>query len=56
MSAPIDPAVLRRLDAKQAAFLLWQARWAATARPAQIPPADFTESGFMAGRGDNAPP
>ena len=51
MSAPIDPAVLRKLDAKQAAFLMWQARWAATARPNQIPPDDFTECGFMAGRG-----
>ncbi len=51
MSATFDPAVLRKLDTKQAAFLMWQAKWAATARPSQIPPASFTECGYMAGRG-----
>jgi predicted phage terminase large subunit-like protein len=47
----IDPEILRHLDERQAAFLLWQARWAQTARPSQIPPTDFTECGYMAGRG-----
>ena len=51
VSATFDPAVLRKLDTKQAAFLMWQARWAATARASQIPPASFTECGYMAGRG-----
>ena len=51
MSATFDPAVLRKLDTKQAAFLMWQARWAATARASQIPPTSFTECGYMAGRG-----
>ena len=51
VSATFDPAVLRKLDTKQAAFLMWQARWAATARASQIPPEDFTECGYMAGRG-----
>jgi predicted phage terminase large subunit-like protein len=43
------------MDARQAAFLLWQRDWAATARPAQIPdliaPDGFVECGYMAGRG-----
>jgi predicted phage terminase large subunit-like protein len=43
------------MDARQAAFLLWQRDWAATARPSQIPdliaPDGFVECGFMAGRG-----
>ena len=47
----IDPAVLGQLDERQAAFLLWQARWRATARDQQIPPDDFTECGYLAGRG-----
>jgi predicted phage terminase large subunit-like protein len=43
------------MDARQAAFLLWQRDWAATARSAQIPdlvaPDGFVECGYMAGRG-----
>jgi predicted phage terminase large subunit-like protein len=43
------------MDARQAAFLLWQRDWAATARPSQIPdliaPEGFVECGYMAGRG-----
>ena len=52
MNAPFIPPVM---DARQAAFLLWQRDWAATARPAQIPdliaPDGFVECGYMAGRG-----
>lgn len=34
------------------AFLAWQTRWAATARPEQLPPeTDWTEFGALAGRG-----
>ena len=29
----------------------WQVRWAKMARPEQIPAADFSEYGYMAGRG-----
>jgi len=47
----VDPALLAQLDEKQAAFLLWQARWRATARDQQIPPDDFQECGYLAGRG-----
>jgi predicted phage terminase large subunit-like protein len=32
-------------------YIDWQARWSQTARPNQIPQADFSEYGFMAGRG-----
>ena len=43
------------MDARQAAFLLWQRDWAQTARANQIPelvaPGGFVEMGFMAGRG-----
>jgi predicted phage terminase large subunit-like protein len=52
VNAPFIPPVM---DARQAAFLLWQRDWAATARPAQIPdliaPDGFVECGYMAGRG-----
>jgi predicted phage terminase large subunit-like protein len=47
----VDVSVLQHLDARQAAFVLWQKRWAQTARPSQIPPADFVECGYLAGRG-----
>jgi len=52
VNAPFIPP---KMDARQAAFLLWQRDWAATARPNQIPdlvaPDGFVEMGFMAGRG-----
>jgi predicted phage terminase large subunit-like protein len=51
----VDTAILSQLNPQQAAFLLWQKRWASTARPNQIPemvaPTGFVEMGFMAGRG-----
>ncbi len=51
----VDTAILSQLNPQQAAFLLWQNRWASTARPNQIPelvsPTGFVEMGFMAGRG-----
>ena len=42
---------LQSIDDKQAAFLQWQTRWADTARPQQIPAEDFSECGYLAGRG-----
>jgi predicted phage terminase large subunit-like protein len=43
---------LSQLPEEQLRYLLWQARWVATARPNQILPAgDWTQAGFMAGRG-----
>lgn len=44
-------STLPPLDQKQAAFLLWQQRWRSTARDKQIPPFDFQECGYLAGRG-----
>lgn len=51
MTPKVTAGLLTKLTPQQTAFLLWQARWAATARPNQIPPEDFTECGYMAGRG-----
>jgi predicted phage terminase large subunit-like protein len=43
---------LNRLSERQRAFIAWQSRWLATARPDQIvPEGDWTEIGFLAGRG-----
>lgn len=56
----VDASVLSRLSEKQARFLVWQKRWGETARPNQVPevaaqlqgkPAQFTECGYLAGRG-----
>jgi predicted phage terminase large subunit-like protein len=44
--------ILDRLSERQRAFVAWQSRWLATARPDQIvPETDWTEIGFLAGRG-----
>jgi len=49
--AQIDD-LLPRLSPEQLAYVDWQMRWTQTARPNQIPPeGDWTECGFMAGRG-----
>jgi len=51
-TAPADlEEAIQSLDEKQASFLQWQGRWADTARPQQIPPNDFAECGYLAGRG-----
>ena len=43
---------LAALGAVERAFLAWQTRWVATARPEQVPPDDgWTECGVLAGRG-----
>lgn len=48
----IDEAALARLSKEDLAFLAWQCRWVATARPEQIPPEDgWSEMGYCAGRG-----
>jgi phage terminase large subunit-like protein len=51
----VDTAILSQLNPQQAAFLLWQNRWASTARANQIPelvaPTGFVEMGYLAGRG-----
>jgi len=51
----VDTAILSQLNPQQAAFLLWQNRWAQTARANQIPelvaPKGFVECGYLAGRG-----
>lgn len=45
-------AALAALPADQLAFLQWQQRWVATARPQQLPPeSGWSECGFLAGRG-----
>lgn len=45
-------AMLLKLDRPNLAYLDWQSRWLATARPDQIPPEDgWDELGYMAGRG-----
>lgn len=45
-------AALEALSAEDRAFLAWQSRWLATARPEQVPPeGDWTEIGVLAGRG-----
>lgn len=51
MNAPLEDVLVAMSDADRA-FLAWQARWLATARPQQIPPEDgWTEFGALAGRG-----
>ena len=48
----IDEAEIAKWSAEDIAYVLWQAKWAGTARPNQLPPeADWLEAGFMAGRG-----
>ena len=45
-------ALIEHMAPEDIAFLQWQVRWMQTARPNQIPPeGDWTEAGFMAGRG-----
>ena len=44
--------LIQHMSPEDIAFLQWQVRWMQTARPNQIPPeGDWTEAGFMAGRG-----
>lgn len=51
MNVPLEDVLVSLSDADRA-FLAWQTRWLATARPQQIPPEDgWTEFGAMAGRG-----
>jgi len=47
----IDLSLVRKLPPEKKVYIDWQARWSQTARPNQIPQADFSEYGFMAGRG-----
>lgn len=47
----IDLSLVRALPPEKKVYIDWQARWSQTARPNQIPQADFSEYGFMAGRG-----
>jgi predicted phage terminase large subunit-like protein len=47
----IDLSLVRNLPPEKKVYIDWQARWSQTARPNQIPQADFSEYGFMAGRG-----
>jgi len=47
----IDLSFVRKLPPEKKVYVDWQARWSDTARPNQIPQADFSEYGFMAGRG-----
>ena len=43
---------LTRMSEFDRAFIAWQTRWLATARPDQVPPdTDWTECGVLAGRG-----
>ena len=51
-SAKAIEAQLAKLTPHQLCYLDWQQRWVATARPPQLPPAsDWTECGYLAGRG-----
>lgn len=47
----IDLSLVRKLPPEKKVYIDWQARWSQTARPNQIPQPDFSEYGFMAGRG-----
>jgi predicted phage terminase large subunit-like protein len=47
----LDAARVSALKPRTKTFIDWQERWSRTARPNQIPQADFSEHGFMAGRG-----
>ena len=47
----LDLSLVRKLPPEKKVYIDWQARWSQTARPNQIPQADFSEYGFMAGRG-----
>ena len=50
--ASLDEDDLKSWSEDDVAYVLWQTKWAMTARPNQLPPAiDWTEAGFMAGRG-----
>ena len=46
-----DMARVSTLKPNMKTFIDWQERWSRTARPNQIPQADFSEYGYMAGRG-----
>ncbi|CAB4158354.1 COG5323 Uncharacterized conserved protein [uncultured Caudovirales phage] len=46
-----DLSLARKLPPEKKVYVDWQARWSDTARPNQIPQPDFSEYGFMAGRG-----
>lgn len=50
-TATLDTARVSALKPRMHTFIDWQERWSRTARPNQIPRADFSEHGFMAGRG-----
>ena len=47
----LDPAAVATLPPEMQVYVDWQERWSNTARPNQIPQEDFSEYGFMAGRG-----
>ena len=47
----IDPTLVATLPPELRVYVDWQERWSRTARPNQIPQEDFSEYGFMAGRG-----
>ena len=50
--ASLNEDDLKSWSADDVAYVLWQTKWAMTARPNQLPPAtSWTEAGFMAGRG-----
>jgi len=50
-AAAIDATVMTALPVEWQIYADWQQRWSSTARPNQIPQEDFSECGFMAGRG-----
>ena len=47
----LEVAQARAMRPEARVFVDWQVRWAKIARPNQIPDADFSEYGYMAGRG-----
>jgi predicted phage terminase large subunit-like protein len=47
----LEVAQARAMKPEARVFVDWQVRWAKMARPNQIPEADFSEYGYMAGRG-----
>ena len=50
-AAAIDATVMATLPPEMRVYIDWQERWSKTARSNQIPQEDFSEYGFMAGRG-----
>ena len=50
--ASLDEDALKSWTPEDVAYVLWQTKWAMTARPNQLPPETaWNEAGFMAGRG-----